>query len=535
MRTIKNFFDMKNTTLYIYRLRFSAAMLCAALFMFSCTKNYTEKNIDKNTLGTIGPTELPFIFSGAQKYASGFYSYQVEQNLTADVYAQYFAINVAYFPTDRYEVVSDWNQEAFNVVYLNVMPQLQTIFEHYDATTAEHALANILWVWSFHRLTDYFGPIPYFNAGKGGDSVAYDPQDKIYEDFFRRLSDAVSVLKTKTGEQPFGSFDLMFGGDVNRWLKFANTLRLRLAIRISNVDAAKAKTEAEAAYADGVMSVSPDDDVYVKRDASKEDVNGLSVMSDWNEFRMSAAMESVLKGYNDPRISEYFLPAVSTGTYEGMRNGLTASQLVDPANKADANSHVGPRWSSPAAGGIDSYRSTPANIMCAAEAFFLRAEGAMLGWNMGGTAKELYEEGITQSFRQWGYTDNTTIQNYINSTSVPVAPGDFLNSAPVSNVPVKFDAADQDMQAKQIATQKWLALFPDGREAWAEHRRSGKLTLYPVANSDNPDLPNPANEWIRRLPFLVLEKESNTTETTKAVDLLGGPDKITTPLWWDKN
>jgi hypothetical protein len=512
---------------------FISCLFGLSIFLSACTKNFTEKNIDKNTLGSVGPTELPFIFSGAQKYASGFYSYQVEQNLSADLYAQYFSVSVAYFPTDRYEVVSDWNQEAFNVVYLNVMPQLQTIFENYDPSSAEYALANILWVWSFHRLTDYFGPIPYFNAGKAGDSVAYDPQDKIYEDLFKRLTDAVNVLKTKTTEQPFGNFDLMFSGDINKWIKFANSLRLRLAIRISKVDASKAQTEGEAAFNEGVM-LAPEDDVMIRRDASKEDVNGLSVMSDWNEFRMSATMESVLKGYDDPRISEYFLPAVGTGTYEGMRNGLTADQLAEPQNKNDVNSHVGPRWSSPAAGGLESYRSTPANVMYAAESYFLRAEGAILGWNMGGTAQELYEKGIETSLKQWGYTDNTVIQNYINNTATPVAPGDFLNSPPVGNVPVKF-AGDEATQLKQIATQKWLALFPDGKEAWADLRRNGLVSLYPVANSDNPDLPDPSSQRIRRLPFLVLERESNATETEKAVQLLGGPDKITTPLWWDKN
>jgi hypothetical protein len=88
--------------------------------------------------------------------------------------------------------------------------------------------------------------------------------------------------------------------------------------------------------------------------------------------------------------------------------------------------------------------------------------------------------------------------------------------------------------------QKWLALYPEGVEAWADIRRSGAFKLYPVANSDNPDLPstpaNPATNWIRRIPFLNDEKVSNGAEVRKAEDnLLNGPDKITTPLWWDKN
>ena len=88
---------------------------------------------------------------------------------------------------------------------------------------------------------------------------------------------------------------------------------------------------------------------------------------------------------------------------------------------------------------------------------------------------------------------------------------------------------------KQIATQKWIALFPDGIEAWAEVRRSGNVSLYPVANSENPDITDPSTQWIRRIPFLQQEKLSNGTEVEKAINLLGGEDKITTPLWWDKN
>jgi hypothetical protein len=201
-------------------------------------------------------------------------------------------------------------------------------------------------------------------------------------------------------------------------------------------------------------------------------------------------------------------------------------------NKPDANSHVGPRWASPAYGGIAGYLSTPANVMCAAEAWFLRAEGAMLGWNMGGTAKELYETGIKNSMIQWGITDEAVIQNYINSTAVPVAPGDYLNSPAVTDIPVKF-SANANVQEEQIATQKWLALFPDGMEAWADYRRGHYNKLYPVANSDNPDLTDPATQWIRRITFLESEKQSNGEEVEKAVDLLGGPDKITTALWWD--
>ncbi|MFT3947757.1 MAG: SusD/RagB family nutrient-binding outer membrane lipoprotein [Agriterribacter sp.] len=500
----------------------------AAFCIQACTKDYKEINTDKTAVATVGDADLPFLFSGAIEAIP--WGNQVAENLFAAQYAQYFACNATYFPTDRYTMNSAWAQYNFDPMYTRVAPQLQVILEQKDPGSAEAALANIWWVYAFHRVTDYWGPVPYFSIGQGGTAVPYDAQDKIYDDFFKRLAAATDILKDKTAETPFGKYDLIYNGNVSKWIKFANTLRLRFAVRISNIDPTRAKTEAEAAYAGGVLTTSPGEDTYAPKNLL--DQNPISRMSDWNEFRMSATMESVLTGYDDPRKSKYFIPAKNTGQYDGLRNGLSESQLGDAMNKADANSHIGPRWTSPLYGGIEAYLSTPANVMCAAEAWFLRAEGALLGWDMGGTAKELYENGIKNSMLQWGITDETTINNYINSTAVPVAPSDYLNSPAVSNIPVKF-GADVTMQKEQIATQKWLALFPDGMEAWADYRRGHYNKLYPVANSDNPDLTDPATQWIRRITFLESEKQSNGEEVEKAVDLLGGPDKITTALWWD--
>jgi hypothetical protein len=428
--------------------------------MVSCTSDFEDINTNKNEVAKLEDSQLPFLFSKAlQAGTNSGWSYQVAQNLFHDQYAQYFANTTTYFPSDRYVIRFDWIGSLWDPLYTTTMPQLQVLMERYDPGSAEYALANIWWVLSFQRVTDTWGPIPYFSAGTVATSIPYDAQDVIYDDFFSRLDAAVKVLKTKTSETPYGSYDLIYGGDVNKWIKFANTLRLRLAVRISNVDPAKAKTQAEQAVADGVMAASPVDDAMLAKSVTGSDVNGLSVM-DWNEFRMSSSMESVLKGYEDPRMPVYFNPTqasidankkANNGKYnaedlahplsfDGLRNGNTASDMALPLNKADANSRHGERWNSSTAdvqyfsgfyfedgvwkakseaGGYAAGQAVASNVIASAEAWFLRAEGAMLGWNMGGgTAKQYYESGITASMNQWGISDPAVIAAYIASTAV---------------------------------------------------------------------------------------------------------------------
>lgn len=513
----------------------SVALLCSMVLAVACTDKFEEYNTNKNKLTKLEPSQLPFLFSKAQSTATNNgWNYQIAQNLFHDQYCQYFANTTTYFPSDRLVIRMDWIRAAWNPIYTEVVPQLQSIMATADPASAEYALANIMWVYTFHRLTDTWGPVPYFNAGVAGTSVPYDAQDVIYDDMFKRLGDAISVLDGFSGQNVFGDYDLIYKGDLNKWKKFANTLRLRLAVRISGVNPGRAKTEGEAAAASGTLTTSPGDDALITRSKNGDDFNGLSIM-DWNEFRMSATMESVLKGYSDPRMPIYFLPAKTTGDYEGLRNGLTSADMAVALNTPDANSHHGERWSSTT--GLE----TPSNVMATAEADFLKAEGILLGWNMGGgTAKSHYEDGIRNSMHQWGITDEAKISAYIASGAVPIPPGDSQNSPAVSTAPIAFGATTAQ-QKEQITIQKWLALYPEGVEAWADIRRSRAFKLYPVKQSDNPDLPNPANintptnNWIRRIPFINDEKVSNSAEVTKAVPLLNGPDNIVTKLWWDVN
>ena len=134
------------------------------------------------------------------------------------------------------------------------------------------------------------------------------------------------------------------------------------------------------------------------------------------------------------------------------------------------------------------------------------------------------------SLRTWGITDASAISAYINSNKVPSAPGGYFHSPAVADIPVKF-AADEATQREQIGTQKWIALFPEGHEAWASFRQSGYPKMYPLIHSDNPDAP--VGTFIKRIPFLNYDRDRNGPAVEAAESLLGGPDNIGTRLWWD--
>lgn len=495
---------------------------------FGCTNGFDDLNKDPNKLTEVGPREMPYMFAKAQSSSALNRSfYQTVQNLGADLFSQYFALTTTSFSTDRYVLTPDWQRRFWSVVYVDTAPQLKAIIENAEKNSGEQALANILWVYTFHRLADHFGPIPYFDAAEAKDDIAYDALDKIYDDFFKRLDVAVKDLKAlPEGATVFKGYDLMYNGDVKQWISFANTLRLRLALRISHVDANRAKVEAEAAVKLGVMTDNGQN-AYLTKSESGNDTNGLSQVAAWNEFAMSSTMASYLKGYNDPRLKTYFQPNVTTNSYNGLRNGLPSTAFSDSRNSAQMNSNVGEYWAT-----VKSDKTFLPNltakyhVMCAAEAYMLRAEGALNNWDMGGTAQSLYEEGIKISFRQWNVVDD----NYLTEVRLPAAPGDANNSPAVSTTPTKW-ASDKETQMNQVLTQKWLAMFPNGMEAWAEFRRTGYPKMYEVVQSDNTDIPQ--GEFIRRLPYPQTEIINNKEQVDKGIQLLGGKDNAATRLWWD--
>lgn len=520
-------FVNKNTLLLL-----SLALLANA----SCTKDFVKDNVDKNALTAITPAEFPYLFNRALSSATTNATYyETTQNYFADIYAQYFAKSVS---TERYNINTIYTGRMFLASYVQVGSQLKTILNTADPQSAEVALANIMWVYNFARLTDVVGPIPYFDALKedGNTSVKYDAMKDIYADFFLRLNTSISLLKAKDPTTiVFNGKDNLYSGSLNRWVKFANTLKLRLALRISKVDPATAKKWAEEAVQSGVIDANTDNAAIV-RSAINMDSNGLAHISTWSGSSMSSTMKSYLAGYEDPRLGIYFQKNFANGKYASRRNGMPASDINTMVGNVSVNANTqqaiaGPYWVTySTSGSLTANTAARQHILSAAESYFLRAEAALNGWNVGGTAQDFYETGIRKSLEQWGQTNSNTVDAYINSTNLPQAPQDFYNSPAVSTTPIKWANAIA-LQRKQIGTQKWLAIYPDGWEAWAEFRRTGYPDMYPIINSENPDVP--VGTFIKRLTYPQTEYTSNLEGLNVGIKLLGGKDNAATKLWWD--
>jgi hypothetical protein len=508
----------------------------------SCTKEFKAFNTDPSKL-----TQQQA--AGDFQYITGYfpdlqqnifstvdYIYQLQQNLNADVYSGFMMSadpfggpnNTNYFMKDG------WNSQAFDLGSLNIMKDWYYV-KLKARPQDQHfvAMALLLKVEGMHRITDIYGPIPYSKYNLSQTQLPYDSQQAIYNQFFTELDTVVNVLsayvKANPGAKPFASVDYEYGGDYKQWLKFANSLRLRLAMRIVYADPATAKLQAEKACADpnGLLSAVTDD-------ASLNMVNGLAYQNPlWNitnaygDISMGAPMESILKGYSDPRITSYFLPSTAVpGTEKGIRNGIDNSTY----------SYAGYSL-------LNVTSTTPLNIMFASESYFLRAEGALRGWNMGGgTAQSFYEAGITLAFQERGLTIPSGYLSNATATAAPyVDTQNGTNSVPagspyLNNITIAWNAGDTfEHNLQRIITQKWIAIYPDGEEAWAEQRRTGYPQLMPVVINNSVGNSISTTEFIRRLPFPIDEVNNNAAQVQKAITLLGGPDVGGTKLWWDKN
>ncbi|WP_443943903.1 SusD/RagB family nutrient-binding outer membrane lipoprotein [Pedobacter sp. AW1-32] len=510
---------------------------------FGCTKNFEEFNSNENQLTPEQSLALlPSAIGPIQQEI--FHNYQVAQNLSADVFSGYMMPPTPFgggINNMNYSMNNGWNETGFNNPYTFVMAPITKIRTQLNAVAPESwGIALVVQIMGMSRVADKFGPMPYTQAGKSLVSTPYDDQKTVYNEFFKQLDTATTNLQTfvaaNPGKKAFFTGDLIYGGDAAKWLKLANSLRLRLAMRIVKADPATAKLQAEKAMAatGGLLTTAADNAAVAQSGTRNNDLWTVTVS--YGDNALGAALQTYLVGYNDPRLPRYATPATDplfSGQYVGIRAG--ANTAANGLAKADYSTYSSINSTSPSIELAPSGQKAPQPLMTAAEVWFLKAEAALRGWTGAGSAQTNYETGITTSMSQW----NVTIGSYLsNSTSVPTSYTDpknsANNSAAVSTITIAWDnAATNEVKLERIITQKWLAIFPDGNEAWAEYRRTGYPKLFTVANNNSGGTINTQTQ-IRRLPYPAAEySNGNKDEVRKAVTLLGGADNGGTRLWWD--
>ncbi len=399
------------------------------------------------------------------------------------------------------------------------------------ASQSVFSVAQIVKIMGYHKTTDMFGPVPYSKIGAGKLTVPYDSQQEVYSSFLAELQEAVETLNKYLaggGSKIIEEYDAVYQGNTLNWIKLGNSLMLRLAMRVYYADRALCEEYVRKATTNpGGLLESKDDIAKLETNGRFIFKNSLFVLwSTYGEVKMGATLYSYLKGYSDARIGKYFSKGNvdDTEDYFAVRSGInkiTDRSLYDNFSKPDIPD------------------SAPTYWMKASEVQFLLAEAALYGI-IGGDAKDYYEKGIALSFDENGLN----VGDYATTSGTP---SDYTdpknaenNSAALSTLDKKWDnVTSEEEHLEQIITQKYIAIFPDGLEAWSEWRRTGYPRVFPIiANKTNigtQDIsPSGTEGGMRRLPFSDKEYRLNTENVNNAKGLLQGPDNAATNVWWDK-
>lgn len=528
----------------INKLIFSTLALCVP--MAGCdTDELHERNINPQALNTV---PMEYVFTSAQlgsaaggsagdnRYIDwrtniGFCAYAIQQLSTA---------TGGISPGDKYfDNVESYNA-PWEFIYGDQLKNLEEILRQtgpdgFDAGKENlRNAARILRVFNFHRLTDYYGNIPYTEALKGiadkNFTPAYDNQQTIYMDMLKELDEASAALtplvSTNRNDQAFAAADLFYEGDIAKWKKFGYSLMLRLAMRISNVDAATADSYVTKAVAGGVFT-SNDDNVWVGMDIGPSEwtnQNGISrafASGDGGQpTTLSARLIDELKGPNagstvddDPRLfvfSRGFNGNVDPLAQRGLPNGMD-QQMINEMEGVPANPgvNVSQTFSQMNLALLDD--DDPYLLMHYAEAELLLAEAAVRGIGGVTDAQTHYENGVRAAMQMY-----TPFDESLEVTDAEVDA--YLAARP-------FPAA-AEAQLEAIGTQLWLSKFMSWWEAWADWRRTGYPVLQPVNYPGNVT----GGQIPRKLRYPTHEVATNGDNLSAGGTL---PDELTTRVWWD--
>lgn len=498
----------------------------------SCTKDFVNENQnpyqisnelllqDNNLVGGSFPGFL-FNING----------HQIEEDLCQDSWMGYLNTPTPFVGNvNNTTYYIRWN-DYWNRIYNNVMSpskQVISLAKTYNLPLFA-TWAKLVRILAISKLTAIHGPVIYSNYGKKDNNIMYDKESDLYNLFFAQLDTIQTDFAANKAYKGFVKFDPSYKGDIGAWMKVVNSLRLRLAMRISKVAPALAKTQGEKAMSDAAGLIT----------ANSENLN-ISLLGnkmymavicfEWEDTRMGAVMESFLLGLKDPRVGKYFQApsssdaAVASYPYKGIRNGAYLNAKIDRVSYSKV---------------ADDFQTVQTRrSITAAEVSFLKAEAALRGWAGAGDAKTNYENGVKLSFADWGAGG---VDAYLaDATSKPVSyvdPKDARNNfTPLSTVTVAWNDGDSnELKLEKIITQKWINNFTNALESWCDFRRTGYPRIPHVAKNDSsPDWGViPADQWIKRMPFINAERTGNAPGVADATTKLGGPDLISTRLWWD--
>lgn len=483
---------MKNTYKIITVLIFTLVMVT------SCTKDFEEINTNPNQPLSVQPSLLlrQVIYDyGEQMSYEGF--------TAGNLLGQYTtALDFNLF--DRHDLKSPqlggnpWPiffqnlRDNESVIQLSLQNETFAVYE---------GPSRILKAYMAAALTDLFGDVPYFEAFRGKEGTvtpAYDSQETIYtaeDGILDNLNKGIAALENYSGSISLEG-DILFNGDLESWIKFANSLRIKSLLRISNrTDVA---TELQTIFNAGdFIDENTENAIFNFTDGEPNNFRLARLrIGDFNNFVLSETMEEVLVDYNDPRIETLFRPFSNSdsGEFNGLLNGIDATQ--NAAILSDFS----------LAGTIfrENTGQLDANFMTSWETHFLLAEAAERGF-ITADAQQLYEMGVTQAFEYWQVD----------------LPADYLiNSAPYG--------AGGDASIQQIITQKWIANIINGYEGWIEYRRTGFPQLKTLSASLNNDI-IPV-----RMPYPAEEEALNSVNYADAASRTDG-NSINVPVWWDNN
>jgi hypothetical protein len=470
---------------------YGAAAAIVLIAMGGCDNGLTGVNDNPNAPTKVDARYLlPNAITGAVGLTLG-------TNLHMDVtalWAQHYAES-QYSTEDSYDISDSKIQGIWNAYYSGPLEDLHQIVEQGEEENRPNvaAVGKVLQAWTMSIVTDLWGDVPYTEALRGMEeggttTPVFDSQQSIYNSMLADLAAAPGMM------DPSGTViedgDLIYGGDLTHWAQFANSLRMRLAMHLSQVDADRAKTEFAAAYAAGGFTSNDDNAQLNYVGDGTWDYPIFAYERDRDDHAISATMVDTLKALFDPRLPLYAKANVY-GTYAGAPNGYD-----DVPFRHDSVSRIGEPFTS---------ATTPAVIMSYAEVLFLEAEAAERGW-IAADAGELYKAAIRANL-EWNGVPELDIIDYLAYPSMAYAGG----------------AAG----LRQIALQKWIALYGNGPEAYTEWRRTG----YPVLQA-GPDAVNGGVIPVR-LPYPSVEQALNGANLSQAISNQGGAS-LNDPLWWDK-